>query len=191
MASEILDALKKLRQKSKKRKFNQSIDLIINLRKCDIRKNNVNLSLKLPHKVKESKIAAFLKEKSNLVDSIVKADFDKYIDKKKIKKLVRDYDYFIAFAGVMPAVATSFGKYLGPLGKMPAPGLGIILNDNEESIKKEIEKFEGILKIKTKEPSIKVIIGKEDMKDEDIANNIELVYKAVLDALPKFKQEER
>jgi ribosomal protein L1 len=91
----------------------------------------------------------------------------------------------------MPSVATAFGKYLGPVGKMPAPGLGIMAGDDENSIKKELKKFDGMIKIKTKEPSIKLCIGKESMSDEDISENIDAVYKAVMKQLPRDKDNIR
>ena len=34
----------------------------------------------------------------------------------------------------MPKVATTFGRILGPLGKMPSPQLGIILNTDDKTI---------------------------------------------------------
>lgn len=188
MKQEIIKAIKELRKNIVKRNFNQGVDLIINLKKFDIRKESVNLSIQLPNKVKEYKIAAFLNQKSSLIHTIEKTEFDKYKDKKKVKKLLRDYNYFISAASLMPAVATSFGRFLGPAGKMPAPGLGIIGVEDENTIKNEIKKFDKALKIKTKEASIKTLVGNEKMSDEEITSNIEKVYKEVERVLPKNKE---
>ena len=51
--------------------------------------------------------------------TITKPEFDKYKEKKELRNLVREHDFFIANAKLMPSVATAFGKALGPAGKMP------------------------------------------------------------------------
>jgi large subunit ribosomal protein L1 len=181
---EILKALEEIR-KQEARKFKQSVDLIINLKNFDIKRESVNLIVNLPHKIGEVKIAAFFTSRSKLLDTITKDDFAGYKTKKDIKKLVRSYDFFIAQASLMPAIASAFGKYLGPAGKMPSPQLGIIPNDNEANIKEVLEKASRALKVKTKEPSIKLAVGREEMKNEDIAENALAVYNPVLNALPR------
>jgi ribosomal protein L1 len=42
-----------------------------------------------------------------------------------------------------------------------------------------------------KEPSIKVGVGKESLKDEDLLNNILAVYKKILESLPRGKDNVR
>jgi len=183
----VLESIKKLRE-GKKRNFNQSLDLIINLKNFDVKKESVNLFLQLPHKVKDVKIAAFLNKKSNIIDTITKQEFDIYKDKKKIKNLVKKYDFFISNANLMPLVAGTFGKFLGPQGKMPSPQLGIVKDETENEIKNVIEKFSKIIRIKSKEPSLKFCVGKENMKEEEIAENVEIAYNTILNVLPRKKE---
>jgi len=183
---EILKALAELR-KSKERKFDQTVDLLINLQKFDARKNQINLFITTPYKIKDKKIGAFLESKSDYIDTITKEEFKRYSDKKEAKKLVKKYDFFIAQSTLMPSVATTFGRVLGPSGKMPSPQLGIILNTDEKTIREIKERINNSLKIKTKESSIKVAVGKQSMKDKEIAENILAVYNAVLKNLPKEK----
>ena len=185
----ILESLKKLRKENKQRKFEQTLDLIINLKNFDSKKESVNLFLSLPYKVKEKKMAGFLTKKSNLVDSITK--FDEYKDKKKLKRLIKKYDFFVSSASLMPSVATTFGKYLGPVGKMPSPQFGIVGEESEGEIKKTIDKFEKIVRVKSKEPSLKFSVGKESMKDEDIGENILSAYNTILNALTRKKENIR
>lgn len=187
LSEELKQALAELR-KSKQRKFDQSVDLIINLQKFDIKKEQVNLFISVPYKIKDKKICGFLEIKSNVVDTITRSEFKKYSDKKEIKKLARDYDFFIAQASLMPIVATTFGRALGPTGKMPSPQMGIMVNADDKTINDLKSRINNSVKIKTKEASIKVQIGRQSMKDEEIAENALAVYNAVLKALAKGKE---
>lgn len=183
---QIIKGLEELRKKQdKKRNFNQSIDLIINLKNFDVKKESVNLFLSLPYKVKARRIAAFLTKKFSIIDSITQPEFEQFKDKKKAKSLAKGYDFFIASAKLMPSVASAFGKYLGPLGKMPSPQFGILSEETEARISDLVNKAQNMVRIKSKEPSLKFCIGKENMKNEEIAENILFAYKAVLNALPR------
>ncbi len=187
LREKILESLKELR-KNKERKFDETIDLIINLQKFDLKKNQLNLFVTVPYKIKDKKIAGFLESKNKLIDTITSEEFKKYNDKKALKKLVKNYDFFIAQGSLMPKVATTFGRVLGPANKMPSPQLGIILNADDKTINEIKEKVNNSLKIRTKEASIKIPIGKKSMKDEEIAENIIAVNNSVLKALPRDKE---
>ncbi len=175
-------------RKEKERKFEQTVDLIVNLQKFDIKKNAVNLIVSVPHKIKEKKICAFLESKNKNIETITKDEFKKYSEKKELKKLVKKFDFFISQASLMPKIATSFGKVLGPAGKMPSPQLGIILNSEDKTINELKTKINNSVKIKTKEASIKLAIGKQSMKDEELIENILSVYNAILKAMTKDKE---
>ena len=175
-------------RKTEKKKFNQTVDLIVNLQKFDVKKNSVNIFVSAPHKVKDKKICAFFETENKNIKTITRDNFKKYSGKKEIKKLVNDYDFFVAEASVMPAVATTFGRVLGPAGKMPSPQLGIVMNTDEKTIKEIVQKINSSVKLRSKEPSIKVAIGKENMKDEEIIENILVVYNALLKNLSREKE---
>ncbi len=185
-----IQELKKLEaEKKEQRKFTQSIDLIINLKDYDIKKTTINTFVLLPHKIKEKKIAGFLEKKSNIIDTITKAEFEDFKDKKKMKKLIKEYDFFIGAAKLMPAIAATFGRYLGPAGKMPSPQLGVVMAEDENSIKSLMKKIESAVKLRTKEPTVKVVIGKQTDKDEDIAENAIIVFNEVFKNLPKAREQ--
>ena len=184
------EALTELR-KQEKRKFEQSVDLIVNLKGIDVKKESINFVASLPHKIKDKKVCAFLKEKSNVVPTVTEVEFIKYKDKKTIKKFVQKYDFFIASAPLMPKVASTFGKVLGPAGKMPSPQLGILTQENEKEIKNVIEKISRSVKVRVKEASIKIMIGKENVSDSELEANARAVYHAVENALPKKKENVR
>ena len=189
MKEEFMRSLRKLRESSEKRGFVQSVDLIINLVDIDLRKNPMSVLLSMPHRVKEPKICAFLEKRSSSVDrSVTKAEMTAF-SLKDIQNLAKEYDFFISSGSLMSQVATTFGKVLGPLGKMPNPKSGgVIMVENEDNIKDAAAKFKEATNIKVKEASVKVSIGKEDLSDEKLSENGVAVYNAVLTALPNRKE---
>jgi large subunit ribosomal protein L1 len=187
LKQDLQKALNELR-KEKERKFDQTVDLIINLQKFNIKRNSINLSIPVPFKVKDKKICAFLETKRENVETITKNEFKKYSDKNELKKLVKKFDFFIAEAKLMPVVATTFGRVLGPAGKMPSPQLGILMDVDDKAIEDLKNKINNSVKIRTKETSIKLSIGKQSMKDEEIIENILTIYNAILKALPRNKE---
>ncbi len=187
---EIGKALEELR-KEKARKFDQSVDLIVNLKGIDLRKHNISVIVGLPHQFKEKKVCGFLTKKSELVRTIMKPDFPKYSDKKLLKNLVKDYDFFIAHSSLMPSVATTFGKILGPTGKMPSPQLGVLMNDNDADVKALLDRIAKSAKIRVKEASVKISVGKTNMKDEEIIANTNAIYDGLVNSLPTKKENVR
>jgi len=190
---DFVKALKLVRENSEKdkKKFQQTVDLIINLRDFDIKKNSINTFVTLPHRVKDKKVAGFLEKKSAVIDTITKVEFEDFKDKKKLKKLVKEYDFFISNAKLMPTVAITFGRVLGPASKMPSPQLGVVMNEEDKTIKEIVSKINAVVRLRTKEPTVKVSIGKEADKDEDLAENALAVYNEVFKSLPKQKENLR
>ena len=164
------DAIEQLK-KHPTRKFKQSYELIINLRDLNLKKpeEQVEFWLQLPHdRGKQTKIAAIVgpelttTAKNSCDLTITHEEFPKYAaNKKTIKKLARTYDYFIAQANIMPDVAKTFGRVLGPLGKMPNPKAGCVVPPTA-NLKQLVDKLRKTIKITAKtQPSIKILIGKE------------------------------
>lgn len=170
---------------SKKTNFDQTVDLIINLKEFDVRRQAFSLFIQVPNKIKDKRIAGFFEKDSKVIDTIKKEMFSRYKEKKDIRRLIKSYDYFIASAKLMPAVATTFGRALGPAGKMPSPQLGVLMNEEDKAIEELVDKINSSVKIKVKEPSIKVPIGKQSMDNEKIMQNALAVYKKVLETLPR------
>ncbi|MEK6914172.1 MAG: hypothetical protein AABW83_00825 [Nanoarchaeota archaeon] len=186
MKDSFLKAVNKLREENKKeRKFDQTIDIIVNLKNFDIRKQAFNTFINLPNKIKDKKIAGFFDKENKLIDVVKKDNFLMYKNKKDIKKLVKSYDFFLANAKLMPSVATSFGRILGPAGKMPSPQLGILANEEETIIKNTIEKVNKSVRIIVKQPSIKIGVAKLSLENEKIVDNLVNAYNQILNNLPK------
>jgi large subunit ribosomal protein L1 len=181
----VKEALVELK-KEKKRKFSQSVDLVINFQKFDARKTAINTFVRVPNP-NEKKLCAFLTKRSKLVDTITKEDFDKYKDNKSMKNLAAKYDAFIAVAPMMAPVATKFGRALGPTGKMPSPQAGIVTSEDEEVIKGMLDKMNKVVRVRIKENSLKLSVGKEDMDEAKLIENIESIISSVIELLPNKK----
>ncbi|MEM5882650.1 MAG: 50S ribosomal protein L1 [Candidatus Aenigmatarchaeota archaeon] len=186
MKEKILEKIKELRKRSKKRNFVQSFDLIINLKELDPKKpeNKITEDVVLPHgRGKEARIVIFSDTIKNVnAEVLTSVDIEKIAkNKREVRKLTRSVDFFLAEPKLMPLVGKHLGQFLGPRGKMPK-----IITGNVEKL---IEDYKKSVRIKIKDsPVIQCLVGKENMKDEEIAENIEAVIEALKAKLPKGKQ---
>jgi large subunit ribosomal protein L1 len=183
-----LKAIEKLRKTDKKIKFDQTVDLIVNLKNFNIKKDSFTAFVQVPNKIKDKKVAGFFEKKSDIVETITKEEFPRFKEKKDLKKLVKNYDFFIANAKLMPTVATDFGRILGPAGKMPSPQLGIVVVESLEAIKAVLGKINSSIRIRVKEPSVKVGIGKQSLTDDQLLKNIVIIYEKIISGLPKKEE---
>jgi len=179
----LLESIKEAKSKSEKRKFTQSVELVINLRDIDMKKpeSKIQESVELPYPVaKQSKVCVIasgelaLKAKRAGADLVIeRADLEALAgDKKKQKNLVNEYEYFISEAPLMPTVGRVLGAVLGPKGRMPTP-----VPPNVD-ISGAIEKQRKIVQVRLRsQPVLQCRIGTEDMPDEHIAQNIEAVIR--------------
>lgn len=189
----ILEALQKLRE-GKKRSFSQSVDLIVNLKDVDLKKTDqqVDFFAQLP-KLEGRKLAICalvgpeMKEAAKeIVDTVVEeADFDKYArNKKEAKKLAEKHAFFIAQANLMPKVATSFGRILGPKGKMPNPKAGAVV-PLKADLRPLAARLQRTVRVTSRTvPVLHCVAGSESMSDEDLAENISNVYDQIIHHLP-------
>ncbi|MBW3022013.1 hypothetical protein KY328_03765, partial [Candidatus Woesearchaeota archaeon] len=190
---EVLEVIKKLKE-GKKRKFSQSYDLIITLKNFNIKKAECQLEFFVPlhfslgKKIKTCAIVGpeLKAEADENCDTVIEAsDIDAYASKKKdMKKLAEQHDYFIAQANFMGKLAGAFGRVLGPRGKMPNPKAGCVVPP-KTNLKPLIDKLQKLVKVSTKKvPMIQVIVGREDMKDDEVADNIVTLYNNIVHHLP-------
>lgn len=188
----IIKALEELR-KEKKRKFVQSVDLIINLKDIDLKipENRIDLPVVLPKAPKKMQVLAFIGpetiDQAKFCDlAIEEKNFSDYEGKKaKIRKLAKEYDWFIGQTNLMPAIAKIFGRVLGPRKKMPNPKIGAVFPPKAH-LKPLVDKLKKTIWLRSDtQLSIKGIIGKENMSNEEIAENAEAVYKTLLEKINK------
>lgn len=190
-----LDAIKYIRTNSPKRKFKQNFDLVINLKDLNLKNESHKVSTftVLPHeKGKKVRVCALIGQellttaKANCHKVVLKDDFDKY-DKNAVRKLAKEIDFFVAQATLMPQIAGTFGKVLGPRGKMPNPKSGCVVPPTAD-LKSLVTRLQKTVKLETKnELILRCVVGNEDMKDEDIAENIMHVYNTAIHAVPQEK----
>ncbi|MBR9675739.1 50S ribosomal protein L1 [Candidatus Woesearchaeota archaeon] len=190
----VIERIKAAKKESKKRNFNQKIDLVINLKDIDLKKtdNQVDFFAQLHFDTgKKVSVCALsgpelLEEaKKNCDLAITQEDFKKFAgDKKKAKKLADTYDYFIAQANIMPAVAQSFGKVFGPRNKMPNPKAGCVVPP-KASLAPLVNSLQKLIRVSIKkDPVFHIRVGSEDMKEEEVADNIKVIINQLIHHLP-------
>jgi large subunit ribosomal protein L1 len=179
----LLAAIKEVKSKSKERKFSQSIDLAINLQNIDMKKpeGRIQERIELPNSVgKQMNVCviatggmALKAKKAGAKLVLEKAALESLVgDKKKQKNLAKNYDLFIAEAPLMPIVGRSLGASLGPRGKMPTP-----VPPNAD-IKEQIQRHQKMVLLRMRgQPVLQCRVGSEDMKDEEIAENVQAVVR--------------
>jgi large subunit ribosomal protein L1 len=180
----LAEAIKKALDDKGKKKFKQSVELIINIRGIDFAKseNRLNLDVVLPKGKggKELKSAVFAE--GNMADEARRAGADLVIQPNdiagwtapaKVKELANKY-FLLAQPNLMGAVAKSLGQTLGKRGKLPKPITG--------NIKDIIERSKKSVRIVSKGkylPVAQALVGTEIMEAEDLLDNAETVYDAV------------
>lgn len=182
---EVVKALSQLRQDLGKRKFAQSIDLVVKLREVDLKKpeNRINETIALPNATERTQKICVIatgdlatKAKAAGADMLIgRQEIDALgKDKKGARKLAQDYDFFIAEAPLMPLVGRSLGTFLGPRGKMPTPV------PPNAAIDQVIAGHRKMVRIRMREqPVLQCRVGTETMPDEKLVENIQAVVSRV------------
>jgi len=182
----IKSALKEAREKSKKRIFNQSVELIINLREVDVKKpeNRIQETVELPYAIdKKVGVCVFadgdmaLRARRAGADLVLEsADIEGLMnDKKRQREIAKSMNSFIAAAPLMPLIGRVFGPILGPRGKMPTP---VPPTANIEDL---IERHRRIVRLRARDqPVIHCRVGTESMSDDEIAENIQTVIRRIV-----------
>lgn len=194
----VLDALKQMREHSKQRKFNQSVDLTLNFKGLDFKKPNsafkVDVTLPFPIEGKaKSKSIVFVKDKQfasqikGKVTRIVMEDEIQKISKKEIEQIASEYDILLSEGPVTLTVAKHMGQILAPKGKMPKP-ISLDIKSLESTLQKSSSSTTITNRKGKIQPLIHIKIGSEQSKDEELAQNLITIYNAVEEKLPAKKQ---
>lgn len=182
----ILNALEVVKEKTKKKNFTQSIELILNLKDIDMKapESRIREVIELPNSLpgKANKICIIasgelaLKAKNEGVELVIeKRDLEVIGGQKKEKrKIANEYDFFIAEASLMSSVGRIFGAFLGPKGKMPIPITPTV------DLKDIIKKYRKTIIIRLRnQPVIHCRVGNEKMKHTEVVENILAVLRVL------------
>ena len=171
-------------QKFKFVKFDESVDLAINL-DVDPRhaEENIRVTTPLPHgtgnKVSILVLASGPKEKEATEAGADYVGNKEYLT--KIKNGWTDVDKIVATPDMMGDLG-KLGKILGPKGLMPNPKSGTVTMDVSTAVK-ELKAGKVELRVESN-GIIHVSCGKVSFKKEFLVENIKTVYEAVLKARP-------
>ncbi|MFX1409000.1 MAG: hypothetical protein ACFFA6_01500 [Promethearchaeota archaeon] len=191
--------LKKEGHKDKIRKFDETIDLILNIKDVNLNdpKTRIDKELILPNIVITKDIPNICVIASDEIlleakkigletldsEGLIKLNNE---EKKYKKKFVKNFDYFIVEDKEMRNVARYLARFLGPVGKMPKPfpsGYGII--SSIDDLKTAIERYKKIIRVQMKKhPIIQVKVGKKSMDSDKLFENMKAVVDYVVDLMP-------
>lgn len=188
--------LQELFSKIKKRKFEESVDLIFTFKNLNLKNKDhrYDYFVTLPNPFRAKiKTLAFVKDKHYLetlkgvVDRVIIDDDISKISKKEGKKLANEFDFFIAEGPAMLTVGKFLGQVLSPRGKMPT-----IMPPNEQAIQNLIASQISKVKVSNKKNkssvSIMVKVGKVNQEIPKIVDNTLVVYNSLVEKLPNGKQ---
>lgn len=182
----IVKAIKEAKERSKKRNFTQSLELILNLKDIDVKSSEgrirERIELPFPSPDKSNKICVIAtgelalkakRAKANLV--IGKEELGELAgNKKDLRKVANEYDFFLAEAPLMPLVGKVLGSTLGPRGKMPVPV------PPAADIADLIKRYRKMVSVRARnQPVLQCRVGTESMKEDEIAENIQAVLRVV------------
>ncbi len=190
--SKTVEILKKVVEDSRKRNFEESVDIAFNLKDIDLSvpKNRVELEVVLPKgRGRDVKVAVFgsaelaLKAKK-VADLVIQPEEleDLADDKKQARKIANSYSFFIAEAPLMPVIGKRLGVVLAPRGKMPRP---IPPGADPGPI---VAGLRNTVRIRSRDKrTFHAPVGTKSMSVDDLAENVDEVVKRVVGVLDRGK----
>ena len=187
----IIASLNELKEKTPKRKFKQSIELIIPLKDLDLKDptNRINELVELPNPgTSGAKVCIFAT--GELAVNAKRYDVNMVFgredilemgkDRKAAKKRLSGYDFFISEAQLMPLVGRYLGQVLGPKGKMPTPVPPTV------DISNVINRHKRMVRVRVRDQlNAQCKVGDQDMSSSEIAENITAVVSMIERKLEK------
>ncbi len=182
----------------KKRKFVESVDLIVNVMDVNLNdpKSRISAEVMLPNDVSNDVSALIVSDGDRKIeaeklgyDTLDKEGLERIpqMDKKNVKKVVKSHEYFIAQADLMRFVAQYLGRYLGPRGRMPIPppnGFGIF--QPSDNVKEIVDKYKSIVRVSMKkQPLIQLKVGNKEMPLNALTANIMTILNYLDNKLPR------
>jgi len=187
--TQLVEVIKQAKESDKTRKFQQSIEMILVFKDIDVKKGfAINETIQLPKKMSKSASVCIIAA-GDLGIQAKNAKADRVMNeaeliqlgknKRESRKVINEYDFFLADTKLMPTVGKVLGQLLGPRGKMPTP---IPFNAPVEAL---LERFRTSVGVKVKGSlSLSCKIGEESMEDADLAANANTIAAAIEKKLP-------
>lgn len=185
MNEKILKTVQTLKESGKKRNFPQTFDMIVSLKELDLKKpeSKIDESFPLPHgRGRDAHVVIFSDTiRSEGAEVLTSADVnDLAKNKRAAKKLAKQADFLFGEPKVMPLVGKSLGTLLGPRGKVPK----LLVGD----VKSLVETHKRATRVRVKDALvIHCIAGMDNMKDEQVAENVEAIINFLEHRLPRGK----
>jgi len=186
--AQLAEVVTKAKEETKKTKFKQSLELIINFKDIDVKKGfAINEVVQLPKTNSPATVCVIAtgemsqKAKAANADSVIgNEELAKFeANKRESRKFINKYDFFLADTKIMPTVGKALGQLLGPRGKMPTPV------PFDAPIDAFLARFRTSIKVRTRASlSISCKIGDESMEDSDLATNAFTVLNTIEKKLP-------
>jgi len=186
--AQLAEVVTKAKEETKKTKFKQSLELIINFKDIDVKKGfAINEVVQLPKTNSPATVCVIAtgemsqKAKAAKADSVIgNEELAKFeANKRESRKFINKYDFFLADTKIMPTVGKALGQLLGPRGKMPTPV------PFDAPIDAFLARFRTSIKVRTRASlSISCKIGDESMEDADLATNAFTVLNTIEKKLP-------
>ena len=186
--AQLAEVITQAKEGTKKRKFKQSVELIINFKDIEVKKGfAINEVVQLPKTNSPATVCVIAtgemsqKAKAANADSVIgNEELAKFeANKRESRKFINKYDFFLADTKIMPTVGKALGQLLGPRGKMPTPV------PFDAPIDAFLARFRTSIKVRTRASlSISCKIGDESMEDADLATNAFTVLNTIEKKLP-------
>merc|ERR1711973_137895 len=181
--------------KDKPRKFQETVDLQIGLKNYDPQKDKrFSGTVKLKHVPRQKFKVCVLGDQQHCDQAkaagiaCMTADDLKKLnkDKKKVKKLAKSYDAFLASETLIKQIPRLLGPGLNKAGKFPT------LLTHSDDMNQKVNDLKATIKFRMKKVlCLSVAVGNVSMTDEELVQNVHLAMNFLVSLLKKHWQNVR
>merc|ERR1712157_423314 len=180
---------------TKKRKFTETIDLQIGLKNYDPQKDKrFSGTIKLKHIPRPKFSVCIFGDQQHCDEAKAKGipfmsaeDLKKLNkDKKKVKKLAKKYDAFMASESLIKQIPRLLGPGLNKAGKFPS------LVTHSDNLEQKVDDLKSTIKFQMKKVlCLSVAVGNVGMSEDDLTQNVHLAMNFLVSLLKKHWQNVR
>merc|ERR1712105_472339 len=180
--------------KEKQRKFLETVDLQIGLKNYDPQKDNrFSGTVKLKHVPRQKYKVCLLGDQQHCdqakalgMDCMSADDLKKLNKDKKVKKLAKKYDAFLASDTLIKQIPRLLGPGLNKAGKFPS------LVTHSDNLEQKVDDLESTIKFQMKKVlCLSVAVGNVGMSEDELVQNVHLAMNFLVSLLKKHWQNVR